>query len=65
MTSAPTIASQIPSKPQSSGNVSTAATSNTSVRSTEITAEISPLLSAVKNDEANIAKPEKTRTRRF
>ena len=50
-TSVATVENHTPSMPQTSGNVSTAATSNTTVRRNEIAAEVTPSLSAVKNDE--------------
>ena len=55
--SANTLAAQTPSKPQIRGNSKTPATCNTSVLINDITAEISPLFSAVKNDELYIANP--------
>ena len=58
MISAPTMDSQIPSSSQMSGNSSTAASWNTSVRRKDISALVRPSLSAVKNDEPNIEKPE-------
>ena len=56
--SATTTEAQIPSSPHTSGNNITAAIWKTSVLKNEMTAETSPLLSAVKNDEPNIASPE-------
>ena len=58
MTSAATIDSQIPSSSQMSGKMSTAAIWNTSVRKNEMSAEVSPSPSAVKNDEPKIENPE-------
>ena len=58
-TSATTIEYQIPSICKNTGRISTAAIWNTSVRRNEIAAEISPLLSAVKNDEPKIENPAK------
>ena len=58
MTSAATIDSQIPSSFQMSGKRSTAAIWNTSVRKNEMSAEVSPSPSAVKNDEPKIEKPD-------
>ena len=46
-----------PVMPQIIGRISTAATSNTSVRKNEISAEVSPSFSAVKKPEPNTAKP--------
>ena len=56
--SAATMDSQIPSTPQISGNTSTAATWNTSVRRKEMAADTSPLFSAVKKEEPKMANPE-------
>ena len=56
--SATTTEAQIPSSPHTSGNNITAAIWKTSVLKNEMMAETSPLLSAVKNDEPNIASPE-------
>ena len=58
MTSAATIDSQMPSSSQISGKMSTAATWNTSVRKNEMSAEVIPSPSAVKNDEPKIEKPD-------
>ena len=58
MTSAATIDSQIPLSSQMRGKRSTAAIWNTSVRKNEISAEVSPSPSAVKNDEPKIENPE-------
>ena len=58
MTSAATLDSQIPSSSQMSGKMSTAAIWNTSVRKNEMSAEVSPSPSAVKNDEPKIENPE-------
>ncbi len=49
---------QIPSTSNTSGRSITAAIWNTSVLKNDISAETSPLLSAVKKDEPNIAIPE-------
>ena len=48
----------MPSSCQISGSSSTAATWNTSVRKNDISAEVSPSFSAVKNEEPKIEKPE-------
>ena len=45
------IANQIPSMPQNAGNAYTQTIWNTNVRRKEITAEIFPFPSAVKNDD--------------
>ena len=57
-TSAAATENQIPSSPHSSGKISTVATWNTIVRKNEISAEVSPSLSAVKNAEPSTAVPE-------
>ena len=57
--SAATMEIQIPSIPQISGKISTAAAWNTRVRRKEMRAEIRPLFSAVKKPEPNMAKPAK------
>ena len=49
----------MPSSPQISGKISTAADCNTNVLKKEIKAEIGPLLRAVKKDDPKIAKPVK------
>ena len=59
MTSATTIEAQIPSVSQKIGKMSTARISKTNVRKKEIVAEVMPSLSAVKNEEPKMAKPEK------
>ena len=53
-----TIESHIPSTPINKGSTNTNINWNTRVLRTEITAEITPLLSAVKNDVENIPNPE-------
>ena len=58
ITSAATIESQIPSSFQMSGKISTAAIWNTSVRRKEMSADVRPSPSAVKNDEPKIENPE-------
>ena len=58
MISAPTMDSHMPSSSQMSGNSITAASWNTSVRRKDISALVRPSLSAVKNDEPKIEKPE-------
>ena len=55
--SANTTDNQIPSTSKKRGNMSTAPTWNTNVLKKEIIAEISPLFSAVKNDEPKMLKP--------
>ena len=55
--SAAVMAYQMPSTPRSRGRRMTEDVWNTSVRKNEIAAEISPLPSAVKNDEAKMLKP--------
>ena len=55
--SAAVMAYQMPSTPRSRGRRMTEDVWNTSVRKNEIAAEISPLSSAVKNDEAKMLKP--------
>lgn len=57
--------SQMPSMPNSIGSTMTAATWNTSVRRNEMTAETSPLLSAVKNAEAYMANPMNRKHRAY
>ena len=56
-TSAAVIANQMPSSLNRIGSISTAATWNTSVRRKDMAAETAPLLSAVKNDDANMFTP--------
>lgn len=56
-TSATVIAYQMPSTSNRSGRRMTEDVWNTSVRRKEIAAEMKPLFSAVKNDEAKILKP--------
>ena len=48
---------KMPSMPKMSGRMITAPVSNTSVRKNEMSAETSPLLSAVNRDDAYIEKP--------
>lgn len=55
--SAATIENHIPSIPQNKGNIKTAAIWNKSERRNDMSADVRPSLSAVKNDEPNIAKP--------
>ena len=55
--SAATMENQMPSIPQISGKINTAADCNTSVLRKEIKAEMGPLLRAVKKDEPKMAKP--------
>lgn len=57
--SAAVIAYQMPSTPRSRGRRMTEDVWNTSVRKNEMAAEISPLPSAVKNDEAKMLNPAK------
>ena len=57
--SATTMDIQIPSSSNTSGNKITAAIWKTNVLKNDMTAEIRPLLSAVKNDEPKMAKPAK------
>lgn len=57
--------SQMPSMPNSIGSTMTAATWNTSVRKNEMSAETSPLLSAVKNAEAYMANPMNKKHRAY
>ena len=55
--SAAVMAYQMPSTPRSRGRRMTEDVWNTSVRKNEMAAEISPLPSAVKNDEAKMLNP--------
>ena len=55
--SAPTTASHTPLSPQINGRIKMNAIWKTRVRKNEITAEIRPLLSAVKNADAKIFIP--------
>ena len=57
--SATTMDIQIPSSSNTSGNSITAAIWKTSVLKNDMSAEIRPLLSAVKNDEPKMANPAK------
>ena len=57
ISSAKTIAYQMPSTPNSKGNRSTAPSSNTKVRKKEINADTCPLFSAVKKAEPKTATP--------
>ena len=66
MSPSPTVTeSQMPSMPNSIGSTMTAATWNTSVRRNEMSAETSPLLSAVKNAEAYMANPMNRKHRAY
>ena len=56
--SAATMENQMPSIPQISGKINTAADCNTSVLRKEIKAEMGPLLRAVKKDEPKIPIPQ-------
>ena len=56
--SAATVESQMPSRPQSNGRISTARHWNTSVRRKEIRAEVNPSFRAVKKEEPKMAIPE-------
>ena len=56
-TSATTIALQIPSTPIIAGRISTHPISNMNVLTNEIVADMTPLLSAVKNAEPNMLYP--------
>ena len=51
------MAYQMPSTPKISGRRMTDEVWSTSVRKNEITAEMSPLFNAVKNEDAKILKP--------
>ena len=55
--SAAVMAYQMPSTPKISGRRMTDKVWSTSVRKNEITAEMSPLFNAVKNEDAKILKP--------
>ena len=57
-TSATTIEYHIPSRPKTIGKNTTATTWNTTVLRKEITAETTPSLRAVKNDEPKIPNPQ-------
>ena len=57
MPSANTMESHIPSNSQINGNNNTNPTCNTNVLIKEMSAEITPLLSAVKKQELNIENP--------
>lgn len=55
--SATVIANQIPSISKKMGRINTQEVWNTSVRKKDMAAEIAPLLSAVKKEEAKMLKP--------
>ena len=64
-TSANIIDDQIPFTPNIKGSIRSDKTSKTSSRKNDINAEVSPSLSAVKNEEAYIEKPEKRQANEY